>query len=171
MNFNDFIWLFNILFLLFNLFHSDSENSENENKDEGENKDEDEDGEHELEFEAVDNNVSKCKEVSFDNFQAIHIVQLLGNNDDHIERSADKENMKASSSKINFQGKITRSKYDVTKKEKEKYNKSISRAQKMESHGELEEALEYYLEALEICDADASLHGKMAYLSQKLNFF
>ena len=136
-----------------------------------ENKDEDEDEEHELQFEAVDNNISKCKIACFDNYRAINIVQLLGNNDDHMEHSADKENMKASSSKINFQGKITRSKYDVTKKEKEKYNKSISRAQKMESHGELEEALEYYLEALEICDADASLHGKMAYLSQKLNFF
>ena len=139
-------------------------------KNKDENEDENEDEEHELEFEAVDDNISKCKVACFDNFQAIDVVQLLGNNHDPMEYSADKENMNASS-KINFQGKITRSKYDVTKKEREKYNKSISRAQKMESHGELEEALEYYLEALEICDADASLHGKMAYLSQKLNFF
>ena len=129
-----------------------------------------EDEEHELIFDAADDYISKCKDLSFEKFQAIHIVQPLGNNgDDHAERSADKENMNIP--KINFQGKITRSKYDVTDKERAKYNKSISRAQKMECHGEIEEALEYYLEALEICDADAVLHGKMAYLSQKLNFF
>ena len=128
------------------------------------------DEEHELSFDAVDDNISKCKNSSFEKFQAIHIVQPLGNNDDdHAECSADKENRNIP--KINFQGKITRSKYDVTDKERAKYNKSVSRAQKMECHGEIEEALEYYLEALEICDADAVLHGKMAYLSQKLNFF
>jgi hypothetical protein len=135
-----------------------------------EKEDEEEDEEHELNFDAVDDDISKCKDRSFEKFQAIHIVQPLGNNDDdHAECSADKENMNIP--KINFQGKITRSKYDVTDKERAKYNKSISRAQKMECHGEIEEALEYYLEALEICDADAVLHGKMAYLSQKLNFF
>lgn len=131
--------------------------------------DAEEDEEHELNFDAVDDNISKCKDKSFEKFQAINIVQPLGNNDDHAEFSADKENMNIPT--INFQGKITRPKYDVTDKERAKYNKSISRAQKMECHGEIEEALEYYLEALEICDADAVLHGKMAYLSQKLNFF
>jgi hypothetical protein len=54
-------------------------------------------------------------------------------------------------------------------KDKIEYNKFIIQAVKKEKKSSFEESLLHYIHALEICDSDVELHGKIAYLSEKLD--
>jgi hypothetical protein len=69
----------------------------------------------------------------------------------------------------NFQGVIEKPENSVSMKNKIEYNGFIVQAIENEKKLNFEESLLHYINALEICDSDVELHGKIAYLSEKLD--
>ena len=112
---------------------------------------------------------SKCKNKSFAKFRHIDSVSLIpiDGAEHSVEYFSDKENK--NKIKINFQGPIEKPLSKISEKEKRIYNKKILEAQRAEERGDYERSFRTYLEALEVCDEDAYLHGKLAYISQELD--
>ena len=149
----------------------DDSRDEEEGEELGE---EDSDEEHEMNFGSEVIPLSKCRERAFLEFSAIDIVPLMDTaretGSDYADCTADKEN-KCLPVNLAFRGPVHRPPHSVTVKQKREYNQRVLEAQSSEGRQELEPALESYLAALEICDSDPALHGKMAFLSRELDFF
>jgi hypothetical protein len=170
--------------------HSDNEEGEGEESVDGDDEldcgddsveeeelgDEDSDSgeEHEMNFSQDALPSSKCKERAFLEYSAIDVVPLMDTAKEtgsaYADLSADKEN-RSLPVNLTFRGPVHRPAHSVTAKQKRLYNQRVLEAQSSEGQRDLEPALESYLAALEICDADAALHGKMAFLSRELDYF
>jgi hypothetical protein len=144
----------------------EEEELEDEDSDSGE--------EHVMNFSDEALPSSKCKERAFLEYSAIDVVPLMDiareTGTVHADLSADKENRSVSVN-LAFRGPVHRPAHSVTAKQKRLYNQRVLEAQSSEGQRDLEPALESYLAALEICDADPALHGKMAFLSRELDYF
>ena len=115
---------------------------------------------------------SKCKNKTFFKFRSIDIVCALsldcGGNENSNPNLLPTKNTDVVTS---FKGPVDHPISSVSDKMKRIYNKKISDAKIIEGLGNYEDSFKLYLEALEICDEDPTLHGKLAYISQELKYF
>jgi hypothetical protein len=59
----------------------------------------------------------------------------------------------------------------LTAEQVDHYNSIITQAAACEKNGDHLDAVSHYIRALQLCDEEVTLHGKIAYLSQKLDLF
>jgi hypothetical protein len=107
---------------------------------------------------------NQCKNKTFNKFRILSIRLMSIDDDICIIKDNTKDN-------YNFQGVTERSENSISMKNKIEYNEFVIQAIKNEEQSNFEESLLHYIHALEICDSDVELHGKIAYLSEKLDLF
>ena len=146
--------------------------------DEGEEEEENKEENEEFEMNFDDINIkspsSRCKNVSFSQFRSVDIICPLPLDCNEVEN--DNPNLcgkEGEGKKRDFRRPIPidRPISSVTDKKKKIYNNKISDAKENEKLGNYENSFKLYVEALEICDEDTALHGKLAYISQELEYF